>query len=642
MAIKSMSTISFPGNSNKFEIVDKLARENISSMKKAQATIKMSNVLYAGFPFEKPDGYEYVGWPFYCLQYDADINSIVFLINCGHVHGENENYDLYMGIMNLDTYEVTTKFLFSHEDEGHGMYSCGFCINDIGEYLFTAADADKLYRSSDKGESWTSKSMNIGFPFGLMQLSNGRYLCHNNGTKGAIYYSDDSGATWTLSKITNGGYENCIIELDDGNLICLARKSWSGTDNGSYTGNKIFEPPIISYSTDYGTTWTNDVESTTIAEMTSDNCCGFYHEEEGLVELFVTSRYPHGDALGIMYQYITSLENAKNDNWGTPKVIFYATSKVYDDYGYIGGVKDATGDMHIMFYDGDSDFSGSCNYKYMKASRNQVVLPVSQNNFVSTFLPYSSFQVLKKLDVLKAELTKKINSIIIANGGTVDDKAFYVTDLLKYDFDYSDETTIDFDAGTITDTFGNVATTTITDGVAQGDIHITADDFVEKMEDLTCYSIELGLYVTTSAAGNIAFVESETYKYNTDCIVSTYHHTLYTNTSGSDTNSGFVYAKSYSDSNFSNGFINGHAGKYHDIVLSCGSDVVNFYIDGKLMYTTTLTDFVSYEATIKYGCRLASKLDYAKPFNFRIYNKALTPEEVTQNYNYFKNNYVVV
>lgn len=406
-------------------------------------TLTPSNVVQLGTFMEKPDDTKpYVAWPFYDVQYDASIDKLVYLVNVGSYHDDNPNYNLYVYTLDLHTYEVEEVYSFDHSTEGHGMYSCGFCIDSNGKYIFVCTGSGDsypsyIYTSTDKGETWTNTTIAITAPFGLMQLSNGRYICHDNSQKGWIYYSSDL-TNWTKTTIANGGYENCIIELDDGNLICLARKSWSSTDNDSWNGTMIVEPAIIAYSSDYGATWTSGTASATITEMSADNCCGFYHEEEGLVELFVTSRYPHLNSYGICYQYIAKLEDAKQDNWGEGKVLFYPKAKTRQDFGYIAGCKDANGDMHIMYYDGDANTAGSTNYYYMKASRQQVILPLNADASPngSVMLPYSANKTDAIIKALRSQLMGKINQIIIDTGGDVDDEgdgSFYVTDGL-YDF----------------------------------------------------------------------------------------------------------------------------------------------------------------------------------------------------------------
>lgn len=644
---------------DEFELVDQSARNRLDNIENIGTSIvNPSNVVQLGAFMDKPDvTHPYVAWAFYNVQYDSSIDKVVYLVNSAISHGDNPNYDLYVYRLDPNTYDIEQVCAFDHSTEGHGMYSCGFCIDSESNYIFVCTgDGDAynsyIYKSTDKGETWTSTTIAITAPFGLMQLSNGRYICHDNSQKGWIYYSDDL-ITWTKTTITNGGYENCIIELDNGNLICLARKSWQSTDNGAWNGNKIIEPAIISYSSDYGTTWTTGAASTSITEMSADNCCGFYHADEGLVELFVTSRYPHLDSYGICYQYITKLEDAKHDNWGEAKTLFYAKAKAYQDFGYIAGCKDSDGDMHLMYYDGDSDTSGSTNYYYMKASRQQVTLPINadKNNTPSITFPYSAKSTKGLLDTLKAQLMAKINQIIIDGGGSIDDEgdgSFYITDGL-YDFiDFTNLNKWDSTAGTYTGSKSKIVmkpdtdagskavgggstgavNTMICQSITSGDLPFADGVTIEIMlyanNDYTTkgYSV-IGTNATSnSSTGDVGFRNGK------QIVIP------YTNTSNTS-------ATVYVPSSASNTYI--YTQGYRHVVLIRTGTTVKVYFDGQLFAEQTFANLTNYSA-MKYS--ELTKFSIAGIWNnenallvktCRVYAKALTAAEVTNNYVYETN-----
>ncbi|MBQ2708190.1 MAG: exo-alpha-sialidase, partial [Clostridia bacterium] len=453
-------------------------------------TPRMSNIIKAGTIFEKPEGLPYCGWPFGNVQYDADINSVVFLINAAEEHGSNETAHLYMGVMSLDTYDVTIKEIGNPDTSGHGYYTMGFCINANGEYLYVDAQSATLGRSTDKGTMWTETDVSAysTWPESLTQLSNGRYLLWDDDSTKGVWYSDDDCATWTQAAMTGAKYEGSFLELPDGVVMCFMRKSTQGTDNGAWNGTKVKEPIVISISEDYGATWSAAADSTTLLEGCANIATAFYHADDDLVEVFTSPRYPYGDTYGAVFQYIATREDALGDRFGEPKAVLYSTAHAYQDFGHIGGCKDGNGDMHLMYYDGDGEAEGSVNYRYLKGSRNQAVLPVTKNDNASLFLPYSGNHVDAQIAKLRAELMKKINELILSGGGSVDDESFYVTDMLKYDFDFTNADKMDAAAGTITDTFGNTATATFTDGVPTV---VTLADFAGMLTDLSQFSFEL-------------------------------------------------------------------------------------------------------------------------------------------------------
>lgn len=410
-------------------------------------TVKMSNILNVGTIFEKPEGLPYCGWPFNDVQYDKDLNAIVFLINAAKKHGDNGNTHLYMGKLDLETYAVEIKEIGNPETLGHGFYTMGFCINNKGEYLYIDAQSQMLGKSTNKGETWTETSVSAydNWPESITQLSNGRYLFWADGSKKGVLYSDDDCATWTRATMPSPKYEGHFLELTDGVVMCFMRKSTNGTDNGAWSGTKIQEPIVLSISYDYGATWTAATDSTTLLEGCANIATAFYHKDEDLVEVFTSPRYPYGDSMGAVWQYIATREDALNDRFGTPKVVLYSKALAYQDFGHIGGCMDDKGDMHLMYYDGDSDTqAGNVNYHYMKASRGQATLPTVNNDGMSLFLPYSGKKTGILVDELYKHITKVKNELLVLIGeipdpGDSDNPIYWITDGMLALFDFSED-----------------------------------------------------------------------------------------------------------------------------------------------------------------------------------------------------------
>lgn len=626
---------------------EKLADDLKESLKNTAKTVKMSNVLKVGTVFEKPDGLPYCGWPFNDLQYDPDLNAIVFLINAAVKHGDNGNTHLYMGTLDLDTYAVEIKEIGNPDTLGHGFYTMGFCINSDGEYLYVDAQSQTLGKSTDKGVTWTETDISAysTWPESITQLSNGRYLFWADGSTRGVLYSDDDCVTWTRATMSGAKYEGDFLELTDGVVMCFMRKSTQGTDNGAWNGNKIQEPIVMSISYDYGATWTAATDSTTLLEGCANIATAFYHKDDDLVEVFTSPRYPYGDTMGAIWQYIATREDALNDNFGTPKVVLYAKAQAYQDFGHVGGCLDDKGDMHLMYYDGDSDTtSGNVNYHYMKASRGQAILPVHSNGLESLFLPYSARDATRELMAVRAELMAKINEIILENGGTVEDENFYVTDALAFDFDLTDSEKYDTDAGTITDTFGNVATTTFTDGAISAAVAIPAATFAEKLTDTSQLTVELCLdIVTPTSTSNACLLQTTTYKYDYRFVFGRQVKGIYTNTSGTDADTGSTSIDQWNGtlseatigSTTGSGSLLYTSGLKHIMITMDTDGTYTLYANGVVLHTGTIDDFGSWNALISRGIKTGYDAIFT-PLALRVYNKALTADEVTQNYNYFK------
>ncbi len=413
---------------------------------------RMSNIIKAGTVFEKPEGLPYCGWPFNNVQYDPDINSIVFLINAAEKHGDNGKNVLHMGVMNLETYDVTIKEIGNPDTLGHGFYTMGFCINSAGEYLYVDAQSATLGKSVDKGVTWTETDISAysNWPESLTQLSNGRYLFWSDGSNKGVWYSDNDCETWTQATMSGAKFEGDFMELPDGVVMCFMRKSTNGTDNGAWSGTKIKEPIVISISRDYGATWSAATDSVTLLEGCANIASAFYHADEDLVEVFTSPRYPFGDTYGAVFQYIATREDALNDKFGEPKVVLYSKAHAYQDFGHIGGCFDNLGNLHLMYYDGDGDASGAVNYHYLKASRGQATLPLVNDNSQSVFLPYSGNKVEGSIFDVYAYIRKVRNELLIKIGempdsGDSENPTYWITDGLIAQFDFSED---NFDSAT--------------------------------------------------------------------------------------------------------------------------------------------------------------------------------------------------
>ncbi|HAE25023.1 MAG TPA: hypothetical protein DCG33_06755 [Prevotellaceae bacterium] len=594
------------------------------------AQLQMSNILKVGKIFTKPDGLRYCGWPFNNVQYDSDLNAIIFLINAAVQHGDNANTHLYIGKMMLDTYEVSIAEIGNPTVLGHGFYTMGFCINADGEYLYVDAQSKMLGKSSDKGVTWieTSISEYSSWPESLTQLSNGRYLFWDDGSAKGVWYSDDDCATWTRASMVNAAFEGHFLELTDGKVICYMRKSTNSTNNGAYNGTKVLEPIVVSISDDYGTTWSNATDSQSLINGSANVATAFYHKKEDLIEVFTSPRYPYGDTKGAIFQYMAKKDDALNDRYGTGKVVTYAKALAYQDFGHIGGCFDDNGDMHLMYYDGDSSVSGSVNYYYLKGSRGQAEVAAHTEDATSVFIPYSAFWTESRINAVKKNLQNQINAIIISGGGEIDDPDFYVTDKLVIGIDFTDATKVDSDNGTITDIFGTSFSGTFdSTGKMTGNVTIPKEVLQTKIADNKSITLEVCADVTTASGSS----NDRIFRWQnnwTDLLLTRQIVYRWTDTSGAKS-----VTVSINDWTVDNGGLFNGVGKTQIVVVWKNDGTVLLYRNKVLINTYICADWVSYAALISQLWTLIYSSKY-KYESVRIYNKELSVAEIEQNYNY--------
>ena len=167
------------------------------------------------------------------------------------------------------------------------------------------------------------------------------------------------------------------------------------------------------------------------------------------------------------------------------------------------------------------------------------------------------------------------------------------------------------------------ALTLATDGIK---VIIPAADYGAKMTDSSAITLELGILCHTKNPSDFKLVEANTYLYDGWIINATKYHAVYTNTSGAVKTS----TNTYYSPNIS-------AGNYFLLSLVCeDGGSVSMYVNGTLISEHTCTDFASYAGAIEKGVKVNDASAYYTNQHFRVYNKALTADEVKHNYNYFK------
>ena len=92
-------------------------------------------------------------------------------------------------------------------------------LSDAGQ-LYIAAEAGRVYRSDDFGESWNEMpSPYIGSLFGVLPLSENSVLVF--GLRGHLFRSDDAGLTWQEIKTGTTEMLTDAIRLSDGKVVIV-------------------------------------------------------------------------------------------------------------------------------------------------------------------------------------------------------------------------------------------------------------------------------------------------------------------------------------------------------------------------------------------------------------------------------------
>lgn len=370
---------------------------------------------------------DYTAWCPGNLRWDKSLGKFVSLLYAApaHVHSTAK---LYVTRIDPDSFvasdPVKCKYLDSDEVTDITPASagaCSFLILSDGTYMMIRDMEDGntyKFTSADNGETWVKESAVTGYsgsPWNMTELSNGRIIMSDDASKVGLYYSDDKGVNWAqvIPGTAGGGYEAeaCILEVEPGKLIAIARYSASG--KGYYESGDS-EPAILASSMDYGTTWT-DWEISTIDNMNASSCTGIVHD--GIVEIFATSRwYSNGSNVntdnantgknGAMLHYMATAKNAMADNFTRVGIIDYAKGAGGEYHSPCAAIDD-NGRMLIVHMDGGEKVS--CNNRYIRGELGGISYACTDNS-ASTVKSFSADMVTKLL----AEKQNSINYLQMA------------------------------------------------------------------------------------------------------------------------------------------------------------------------------------------------------------------------------------
>lgn len=252
--------------------IDKI-NENLRDLDDRTDELSDTNIPF--FPFvkwgrawpqsEKKSNYE--AWPFANCFYDASTGDICVAINEREKHADTNNTGCVWFRKKKENKEFGDWILISNNLDGIGKrtHATGLCGN--GDYIsfiiFQEVGGNgldgtiHLFRSTDKGDSWTDEgaiqidgvSLQSDQVSGLYLMENGRLITashkgSNIGTSNTfVMYSDDNGLTWTKSEssasIMNANDQECSWCEIGGTLFMVTRRGY----------------PYLYYSEDSGVTW---------------------------------------------------------------------------------------------------------------------------------------------------------------------------------------------------------------------------------------------------------------------------------------------------------------------------------------------------------------------------------------------------
>jgi len=642
-------------------------------------TDKPYHLQNIGTLYDNPEGYAYLAWCPGNLRYDSSINKYVVLVWATEYHLATTD-TLFATYINPDTFEAEelTEVIY-YDTDGTTVYqpkynaTPSFIILKDGTYLMihsgTTADSTTSYRfiSYDRGKTWVKKEQVTGFndiPWNIFELSNGRLIASEDARKKGLYYSDDKGISWTnvIPDTSGGDYEAeaCILELQEGKLIAIARYSMSGI---GYNASGASEPAIVSYSEDYGTTWTAWEKSETITNMNASSCTGYVHN--GMVDIFACSRwYWHGDyanddylntgKTGAITHYTATVENALLDNFTSAGIVTYANA-VGDtsSQDFHSPTMAVNGDdMLLMWFDRIPPYTEEVTSHYFARGSKADLDTAPRDDLSSVVFPYSSAMVDKLLKQQYTKLMTKINEIIIAGGGTPDEgdpenPTLYAFDGIVANFNYLDVSKHDTTNMTITDTINNIVGTfktkeragvTVTEfptirknSAEPSHLYIPSDTLSWFItDDPYELSIELSVFPQSDDEFNYRSTPGIFYsdgngggslRIISDGVVLWYLDTSgnQTNTRGTASGTQAVFYDAPTD----------HLS--HEVVTFAADGTIRVYKNGVYIggYDTPATFAKLADVNLTRGFSLNGAFKSA-----RIYNRVLTDAEVLNNYNY--------
>lgn len=624
----------------------KLAPDVVSKFNDINLTYKWNAQGYMRYHVR-----DFQGWA-QNVVFDPDLNCAVGIINSGNgshtnaqpwyrVTIDNSGYmSPYQEIKVYDTDGTTqitpTKgYMGTVQRLSDGTYMC----IDINATIYTSTDKlVSLKKERDYNfTSGTDKSM-----FSLTELSNGRLIIGHGGQVNGFWYSDNDGVSWTnvvpnASGLGNQAYpegaytpfEPCFIEVGDGKIIAYARKSMNACVSSPSNAYGRQEPTVYSVSTDYGNTWSAWQNSSVITDMTA--CNGKVVIIDGVVHFVYGSRYDNTDADFKLFYTYAKLEDAYEDNWATPIVIDVgqwnpSTATNPHDSGYPSLWKDKNNNLYSVHY--DSDGSGSpygANWRLCTGAPIEKKPAVYNGGSGSYNVAYTQKAVDDKL----ANLITQINALWLAIGELPDDPTDYdgtspiYSDLVAW-FDVTDTTK--WDNYTATSLVGDV--TAIGRGSHNAGVGSAQAPtaFNNGMANIGQLHVQKALSELVGANATAFTIEFIAYYTRNDTVILL--------RSGAGTSGTNVYQKY--GTKIGSSYMSDAPRTPHHLVMIFTDGSIAWYRDG--VYAQTEATSVTF-ANILASYPLPNAHNNAEGAcvgDMRIYSRALTADEIRNNYLYTK------
>lgn len=589
---------------------------------------------------------EFQGWA-HCVRFDPDLGKAVGLVLSGTgSHSNTAPYyrveiDPATGYMS-DYVEVVMNYPEGSENTDCG-YIGSFVIKPDGTY-WICDYYKRIFTSSDKGYTWDYvSSITLGrdtfdndFLFGAIRLSNGYMVAGNGGNPAAeTYYSTDDGVTWNVVTMDRSGlgqqvypdgnyipFEPFFVDCGDGKVIQYARASMNAYKTYADGSCTVKEAACYSISEDYGLTWTAWQWSDAITDMTA--CNGRAVVIGDKVHAVYGSRYHAEDNHFHLFYAATTLTDILNDKWETPSVVEVGhwdseTATNDHDCGYPSLFADGNNNLFAVYYDSDGTGSAfGANWRLCIGTQAAAqVAPVTNEGTGSTVVGYTQLAV----DKLIQGLLSKINDLYLKLGEVPEssgDGTFPITDGLVEWFEPGDES----------QWADKVVNSKISSGhTAQGLSNNGATAiYTANLTAPTEFAGNMcaGGILFDATAAEYGVVDALTMEFVMDMADNQVHVLLLQSpikTSGSNTG---VYTH---NNNFNDG--NGYIKTACHMAVVFTLDATKVYRDGVLRETLDALTAEQFAAAHPI-CRAC----YGAVGGVRMYNRALTEDEIRNNYKY--------
>ncbi len=607
----------------------------------------------------------YTSHPFNCIRYDKELEKLIVIFNAQISHYDRGN--AYIATMDRTTFEVSKLNQIIATDSKNNSYdikSCvySFVIDDNGDYIiFDSTDnlTSRRFISTDKGTTWTYTGEFSKWCSMIYVMDDGTWLSSpENQSQGGsyIFKSTDKGITWNIINMNSPNnripFETGFFDCGNNKIIAISRAHMNALYDTTIYEGKNTQPPMISFSSDGGNTWTDYKESISIPSACADNVTGYV--KDGIVYLwYADRRLTKGKEGGIYFTYAT-IENALKDNFATPVLVKLGNLSIvdsdktngnaYQDWGAIWAIN-VENEAYIIYYDAEIDSTSSNkNYHLIFATENNIQ---NENSGINKFLPYSGQYVERLINNLKVTLLEKINSISSGgSGGNVE--VGYASDNLVCNWHLGNLDLWDKTDMSLADSINGNKIYAMGNRMSYANnppSELTYDDTAHTITNNICTTKKLSEMGVLSTNG--FSMEAFYYTDNMSKAFSYAKDTLKENYGGG----GCILFGQYGGYAFpvlSSGSVDytkikGEAkgltaNQFNHQVLTYSESEIKIYINGTLKNTFNISSYPDYDKfeisdllNFYLSCQSASALT---PKTIRIYNKILNLEEIDKNYKY--------